>query len=151
MSFFLPTATLWSFFPKLYITLCGKAPAGRSIPPHVNPGWSCLPRPSQPWEAQPSVRRPRRHRLEAQEEGARRARAAIRAARAEKAEPGTHSKRTSTKWDARRSVSSYRCLLTHLQQTMFKNIVAKGEIVHNRQFHILPQYFQLDLKIIFPF
>ena len=32
----------------------------------------------------------------------------------------------------------------HLQQTTFENSVAKGEIAHNEQFHLLPQYFQLD-------
>ena len=43
---------------------------------------------------------------------------------------------------------SYRRFLTPLQQTTFENIVAKVEIAHKEQFNPLPQYFQLNLKII---
>ena len=34
-----------------------------------------------------------------------------------------------------------------LQQTTFENIVAKGEITHDEQFHLWPQCFQLYLTI----
>ena len=36
-------------------------------------------------------------------------------------------------------------LQKHLQQTIFENIVAKGEIAHDEQFPLLPQCFQLFL------
>ena len=39
-------------------------------------------------------------------------------------------------------------MLTHLQQTTLENIVAKGEIVQNKQFLLLPQCFQLYSVII---
>ena len=39
--------------------------------------------------------------------------------------------------------SACRHILTHLQQTNFENIVAKGEIAQNEQFHHLPLCFQL--------
>ena len=35
----------------------------------------------------------------------------------------------------------------HLQQTTFENIVAKGEMAHDEQFHLLSQSFQLYLII----
>ena len=39
------------------------------------------------------------------------------------------------------------CILTHLQQTTFENIVAKGEIAHDEQFFLCPQCFILYLTI----
>ena len=36
---------------------------------------------------------------------------------------------------------------TTKQQTTFENIVAKGEIAHDEQFHLSPQCFQLYLTI----
>ena len=38
-------------------------------------------------------------------------------------------------------------LQTHLQQTTFENIMAKGEIAHDEQFPLFPQCFQLYLMI----
>ena len=43
------------------------------------------------------------------------------------------------------SFPTCRRILTHLQQTTFENIVAKGEIDHDEQFPIFPQCFQLNL------
>ena len=47
---------------------------------------------------------------------------------------------------------SFMCrrIRTHLQQMTFENIVAKGEIAHNKQFLHLPQYFQLCVIIKLP-
>ena len=39
----------------------------------------------------------------------------------------------------------------HLQQTTFENIVTKGEIAQDEQFHLLPQCFQLLSVIILSF
>ena len=36
-----------------------------------------------------------------------------------------------------------RCILPHLQQMTFENIMTKGEIAQNKQFFLLPQCFQL--------
>ena len=45
----------------------------------------------------------------------------------------------------------YRCFLTSLQQTTFKNIEGNGDIAHHEQFLHLPQCFQLCLIIILAF
>ena len=37
------------------------------------------------------------------------------------------------------------------QQTAFKNIVGKGEITHNEQFLLFPQYFLRNQILVFPF
>ena len=39
----------------------------------------------------------------------------------------------------------------HHLQTAFENIVGKGEIAHNEQFLLFPQWFLLDQKIVSPF
>ena len=39
----------------------------------------------------------------------------------------------------------------HWQQMAFENIVGKGEIAHNEQFHLFPQFFLLNQIVVFPF
>ena len=39
----------------------------------------------------------------------------------------------------------------HLHQTAFENIVGKGEIARNEQFHLFPQGFLLNQIIVSPF
>ena len=42
-------------------------------------------------------------------------------------------------------------ILTHQQQTVFENIVGKGEITCNKQFLLFPQFFLLNQIIVSPF
>ena len=47
-----------------------------------------------------------------------------------------------------RSFPTYILILTHLQLTIFENIVTKGEIAQNEQFLLLPQCFHFFSVII---